>query len=148
MRHLYDLAESLGVRIEYADLTHLNRDGDCNIDTRTIRLQVGMLYRLERSVLAHELAHMIRGDRKTMFGRYDEKDERRADEWAAHFLINIYAYSAAESRCGNNIEAIAEELEVMDWIVEAYERTMQRIGDAVYFNAKMGVGQWAMKVTA
>ncbi|MDI6023623.1 ImmA/IrrE family metallo-endopeptidase [Leucobacter sp. UT-8R-CII-1-4] len=148
MQHLYDLAESLDVRIEYADLTHLDRDGDCSIDSRTIRLQPGMLYRLERSVLAHELAHMIRGDRRTILGHYDDKDERRADEWAAHFLIDINSYSAAESRFGTNTEAIAQELEVMDWIVEAYERTMQRIGNDVYFNAKMGVGQWALKVTA
>lgn len=136
------------MRIEYADLTHLDRDGDCNIDTRTIRLQPGMLYRLERSVLAHELAHMMRGDRRTMFGYYDDKDERRADEIAAHMLITVHDYSIAESRCMTNTEAIAQELEVMDWIVEAYERTMQRIGDDIYVNPKMGVGQWSMKVTA
>lgn len=138
MQRLYDLAESLGVCIEYADLTRLNRDGDCNIDTRTIRLQEGMLYRLERSVLAHELAHMIRGDRRSMFGFYDQRDETRADEWAAHFLISITEYEAAEEKCGANIEAIANELEVMGYIVEAYERTLSRIGDQVYVNSKLG----------
>lgn len=97
-----------------------------------------MLYRLERSVLAHELAHMIRGDRRTMFGYYDDRDERRADEWAAHFLIDMDDYSLAESRCGTNIEAIAQELEVMDYIVDAYERTLHRIGDYIYVNAKLG----------
>lgn len=148
MQQLYDLAESLDARIEYADLTHLNRDGDCNIDTRTIRLQRGMLFRLERSVLAHELAHLIRGDRRTMFGHYDEVDELKADEWAAHFLIKIEDYSAAELRYGTNIEAIAQDLDVMDWIVEAYERTMLRIGGDVFINAKMGAGQWLLKVTA
>lgn len=148
MHNLYALAESLGVRIEYADLTHLNRDGDCNLDTRTIRLQSGMLYRLERSVLAHELSHIIRGDKRSMFGHYDAKDERRADEMAAHMLINLHEYSIAEAKCGANLEGIAQELEVMDWIIEAYERTMQRIGDEIYFYAKMGAGQWAMKVSA
>lgn len=138
MQHLYHLAESLGARIEYADLEHLDRDGDCNIDTRTIRLQSGMLYRLERSVLAHELAHLIHGDRRTMFGYYDQRDERRADEWAAHFLIDIDEYSAAEARFGANVEAIAQELNVMGYLVEAYERTLQRIGDMLYVNAKLG----------
>lgn len=138
MQHLYHLAESLGARIEYADLTYLDRDGDCNIDTRTIRLQPGMLYRLERSVLAHELAHMIRGDRRSIFGHCNERDERKADEMAAHFLIDINEYESAESRCGTNIEAIAQELEVMDYLVEAYERTLNRIGDMIYVNAKLG----------
>lgn len=146
MQHLYNLAESLGVRLEYTDLTHLDRDGDCCIDTRTIRLQTGMLYRLERSVLAHELAHMIRGDRRTMFGFYDARDENRADEWAAHLLIDMEEYSIAEARCGNNIEAIAQELEVMDYLVEAYERTLSRIGDILYVGARLGDGQWQMKV--
>src|SRR5690606_10341567 len=70
MQHLFDLATELGVQVEYADLTHLDRDGDYDAATRTIRLQSGMLYRLERSVLAHELIHAYRGDQKTMFGLY------------------------------------------------------------------------------
>lgn len=138
MDRLYHLAESLGVRIEYADLTWLGRDGDCNTRTRVIRLQPGMLYRLERSVLAHELAHMIRGDRRSIFGHYDAKDEARADEWAAHFLIDMSDYEAAEAKCGNKVDAIAEELDVMDDLVEAYERTLARIGDFLYVGAKLG----------
>lgn len=134
------------MRIEYVDLTHLDRDGDCCVDTRTIRLQPGMLYRLERSVLAHELAHMIRGDRRTMFGFYDQRDENRADERAAHFLISMVEYSDAESRVGNHVEAIAQELEVMDYIVEAYERTLTRIGDMLYVGARLGDSEWQAKV--
>ncbi len=146
MQDLFDLAESLGVRIEYADLSHLDRDGDCNIDERVIRLQEGMLERLERSVLCHELAHFIRGDRRTMFGVYDERDERRADEWAAHYLIAMIDFEHAELKFGNNVEAIAQELNVMDYIVEAYMRTLDRLGDYLYAFARMGDGQWAKKV--
>lgn len=145
MQHLYALAESLGAQIEYADLTLLDRDGDCNIDTRTIRLQTGMLERLERSVLAHELAHLIRGDRRSMFGFYNARDERRADEWAALYLINPYEYKLAEAKFGSNIEYIAQELNVMHWIIEAYERSLQRIGNAVYVHPRMGAGQWQNK---
>lgn len=148
MEELFQLAAALGVTIEYADLTHLHRDGDCNLDTKTIRLQHGMLPRLERSVLAHELAHFIRGDRRTMFGFYDARSELRADEWAAHFLLNIADYKAAEAQFGCNTEAIAEELNVMDYIVEAFERTLNRVGEYIFVNAKMGAGQWTQKVRA
>lgn len=81
-----------------------------------------------------------------MFGHYDAKDELRADERAAHLLINMDDYRAAEARYGTNIEAIAQELEVMDYIVEAFERTLARIGDSVYVGAKLG--HYAAKVVA
>lgn len=146
MRNAHDLAASLGAKVEYVDLTHLDRDGDCNIDTRTIRLQPGMLDRLERSVLAHECAHLARGDRRSIFGFYNDRDERYADEWAAHFLIDVDSYREAEARFGSNTRAIAEELNVMEDIVEGFERTLQRIGDMTYINARMGVGQWSDRI--
>ena len=146
MQHLFDLASELGVKIEYTDLTHLDRDGDYCHRTRTIRLQRGMLRRLEVSVLAHELAHAINGDQRTMFDYYDDKDERRADEWAALLLIDIDEYRYAEEKYGNDREHIAQELGVMDFIVEAFERTLTRIGDTVYVQSKQGAGQWAQKV--
>lgn len=145
MQDLYELAESLGVRIEHTDLTHLDRDGDCNIDTCVIRLQEGMLERLGRSVLCHEIAHFIRKDRRTMFGIYDDRAERQADEWASHYLIDVREYELAEAKFGTNTEAIAQELNVMDYIVEAFERTLNRIGDKVYVNARMGQGQWVRR---
>lgn len=145
MQDLYALATALRVRIEYADLSHLDRDGDYDRRTRIIRLQKGMLYRLERSVLAHELIHVIRDDQKTMFGFYEDRDERIADELAGQLLFTIPEYRAAEEKCGNHIEGIALELGVMDWIIESFERTLCRIGDHVYVNPKMGVGQWSEK---
>lgn len=145
MDELHALAESLGVHVEYADLTHLNRDGDCNIDTRTIRLQSGMLERLERCVCAHEIAHFMRGDRRNLFGFYDDRDERRADEWAAHHLIDITEYRIAEAKYGTNLEYIGQELNVMEYIVEAFEGTLDRIGGTVYMNGRMGAGQWSRK---
>lgn len=148
MQDPFDLAMALGVRIEYTDLTHLGRDGDSDPRTRTIRLQEGMLHRLERSVLAHELIHIIHGDLKTMFGYYNDRDERRADEQAAHMLIEITEYRIAEEKCGNHVEGIALELNVMDWIVEAFERTLCRIGDHVYINPRYGVGNWDARIDA
>lgn len=148
MQHLFDLATELGVRIEYTDLTHLNRDGDYNRQTRTIRLQEGMLYRHHRSVLAHEIAHAIADDENTMFEHINDRQERLADEWAAHLLIDQEEYRLAERKFGNNIEWIAQELCVTDELVVAYERTLHRIGDDIYINPRMGAGQWRQKAIA
>lgn len=142
MEQAHALAASLGAHVEYTDLTHLERDGDCNPDTKVIRLQEGMLPRLERCILTHECAHLIRGDRHTIFGYYNERDERHADEWAAQQLIDINEYRIAEAAYGNNTEAIAQELNVMGFIVEAYERILQRYGNTIYIRPRMGRGCW------
>lgn len=148
MQDLYDLADSLGVRIEYADLSHLDRDGDYDRETRMIRLHVGMLHRLHRSVLAHEIAHAIFGDVPSLFAHYNEKQERRADEWAAHLLIDEQAYREAAEKHSGYIPAMAQELGVIDDLVEAYERTLTRIGDTVYIHARLGAGQWTRRIEA
>lgn len=145
MQHLFALAELLRVHIEYGDLSHLERDGDYDRRTRTIRLQEGMLLRLERSVLAHELIHVIRDDEKTMFGFYDDRNERIADELCGQLLFDIADYRLAEEKCGNHVEGIALELGVMDWVIKAFERTLFRNGEFVYINPRMGIGQWSQR---
>lgn len=148
MERLFDMASRLGVKVEYADLTGLDRDGDFCRRRRCIRLQIGMLARLERSVFAHELAHAYFDDERSMIPHLDDRMERRADEWAAHILIERESYTAAAERFGRNVEYIAQELGVMDFIVEAYERTLHRIGDAVYVNPRMGIGNWDARFEA
>lgn len=146
MRELYDYATKLGVSIEYTNLK--GRIGGYRHDRRHIRIQTGMLYRKERSVLAHELAHATFGDEPDMFGQMSKRAEDRADEWAAHFLIDRDEYRLAEEKFGTNVEWIAQELYVLKKIVIAYERTLQRIGDEIYMCPKMGTGQWLAKVGA
>lgn len=146
MKHLYDIARTLGVRIEHADLAHLGRDGDYCAATNTIRLQHGMTRRLARSVLAHELAHAAFGDVPSMFGPVDRKQERRADEWAALRLITREQYRVAESLHGGHAPAMAAELDVITDLVEAYRRILLRIGDTVYTRPRMGAGQWLDRV--
>lgn len=133
---LYDYAKTLGVSIEYTNLT--DRIGGYRHDLRHIRLQTGMLYRKERTVLAHELGHATYGDTPTMFSTYAARQERRANEWAAHFLINIDDYQLAEEKYGPNTEWIAQELGVLNHLVAAYERTLHRIGTTVYVSPKLG----------
>ncbi|CAG7622345.1 ImmA/IrrE family metallo-endopeptidase [Leucobacter soli] len=145
MQKLYDYATARGVQIEYCDLRDLGRAGDYHRPTRTIRLQPGMLYRKERSVLAHELAHDYHGDEPDMFGALPRRSENRADEWAAHFLIDPEEYRIAEEKFGTHTEWIAQDLGVLERLVIAYERTLHRIGDHVYIGAKLGAGNWSAK---
>jgi hypothetical protein len=145
---LYQIAAMLGVTVIFADLTHLGRDGDYNAKTNTIRLQEGMSSRLLRSVFAHELCHAVWGDVPSRFGPVNAKQERRADEWAALRLIDLDDYREVEHLREGNIALMAQDLEVIDDIVRAYQRILQRFGDTIYVAPRMGVGQWTHKVEA
>lgn len=143
---LFHMAAALGVRIIHTDLGHLDRDGDYNAATHTIRLQEGMTRRLLRSVLAHELCHAVFGDVPSRFGPVNAKQERRADEWAALRLIDHERYREVEYLRDGNVALMAQDLDVIDDIVHAFQRVLQRIGDHTYVAPKMGVGQWVHKV--
>ncbi|GGD33381.1 hypothetical protein GCM10010915_12200 [Microbacterium faecale] len=146
MKYLLDVAHVLGVTIVYTDLTHLHRDGDYDHSTKTIRLQPNMTIRLKRSVLAHEIAHAIHGDVRTMFGPVNAKQERRADEWAALHLIRLDDYRRAEEIHNGHAPAIALELDVITRTVDAYRSMLERIGDMVYLRPGLGAGQWRAKI--
>lgn len=145
---LYRTAAALGVRVIFADLAHLGRDGDYNAKTNTIRLQEGMTRRLERSVLAHELGHAVCGDVPSKFGPVNAKQERRADEWAALRLIDHDHYREVEYLRDGKVSLMAQDLDVIVEIVRAYQRVLQRIGDSVYVGGRMGSGQYEHRVEA
>lgn len=139
--YLQELADSAGIRIEYAALPP-DRDGEYRHKHRVIRLRRGMAARLHRSVLAHELAHAAFGDVPSRLGPVMAKQERRAEEWAALRLIHLDDYRHAEAVHDGHTGAIAYDLGVVRSIVEAYQRVLQRVGDTVYVRPKMGAGQW------
>ncbi|MEA1264206.1 ImmA/IrrE family metallo-endopeptidase [Microbacterium sp. STF-2] len=143
---LYQIAAMLGVAVVFADLTRLGRDGDYNAKTNTIRLQEGMSHRLLRSVFAHELCHAVFGDVPSKFGPVNAKQERRADEWAALRLIDHDDYREVEHLRDGNLSLMAQDLEVIDDIVRAYQRVLQRIGDTTYVAPRMGAGQYHHRV--
>lgn len=145
---LFHMAAALGVRVLHTDLTHLGRDGDYNAKTHTIRLQEGMTRRLLRSVFAHELCHAVFGDVPSKFGPANAKQERRADEWAALRLIHHDHYSEVERLRDGNVSLMAQDLDVIDDIVHAYQRVLLRIGDSVYVDGRMGAGQYRHRVEA
>lgn len=140
MQTLTKLAHDMGITIEYKRVR--GRDGEYRRDLNRIRLRPGMTERLERSVLAHELAHAIFGDAPSPFGPINAKQERRADEWAALHLITPDAYADAERHHGGHTGGMAIELGVIVDIVEAYRRVLLRSGDTVYVDPRMGAGQW------
>lgn len=142
---LEDMAEALGLTIEYVELS--TRDGEYREDLKRIRLREGMTLRKEISALAHELAHAVFGDVPSKFGPVNAKQERRADEWAALQLIPVDRYRASEERWEGHAAAMAYDLGVTVRLVTAFQRVLARIGDDVYVDARMGAGQWADKVT-
>jgi hypothetical protein len=145
---LYDYAASIDVTIEFGELSSLQRIGDYCNHTRVVRIQDGMLYRKTRSVLAHELGHATYRDEPSALEHVNRRMELRADEWAAHFLISEDAYRDATEKFGQHAPSIAQELCVLERLVAAFERTLERVGDTVYINPRMGAGQWSHRLTA
>ncbi len=145
MQQLLQLAHELG-------LTVVERTGGTlggyHAGSRTIRLKPGMTERTARSVLAHEIAHAIFEDRPTPYGPVRAKQERRANEWAALYLITPEAYAAAEERRGGHVGSMAYDLNVTVELVEGFRRLLQRVGDVTYVRAKMGAGQWHHRAEA
>lgn len=148
MERLHDYAMALNVQVEYTDLSHLHRNGDYCHSLRLIRLQEGLLPRKERHTFAHELGHATFGDEPSMFPHVHRLQEARADEWAAQFLIDPHEFSESEQRHGGHVETMATELYVLPKTIEAYKRTLSRVGNSVYVKARMGAGQWKNRISA
>jgi len=124
MDQLLRLIEEHGLRIvERAGETW----GGYDPRTRTIRLCPGMSARTTRSVLAHELAHAVLGHEPARRGTAQrERQEHRADEWAARLLISPDAYAAAEAARGPHPASLAYELDVTVELVFAFQDLLRR----------------------
>lgn len=90
--------------------------------TRTILLD----HRLEDwqaiPVLLHEIAHAAAGHD----GHQSHRVEARIDRSVAMKMISPGEYEAAERIVGAHLGALAAELEVPVWVVEAYQSTLHR----------------------
>lgn len=125
MHPLLRLAEEHGVRV--VERPGPTRGGFAP-DSRTIRLAPGMSVRTTRSVLAHELGHVVLGHTPSTVPAIRRQQERQADEWAACLLITADAYAAAEEARGPHLASLAFELDVTIELVLAYQRRLRRIG--------------------
>lgn len=100
----YQLAEALGVPVQYTR----RLTGSLGVtDGKQIWLRRGLTQPVERSTLAHELAHILLGHTSCQDGR----GEARADRLAARLLVSLGEVERELRRCGS-IEALAEALGV------------------------------------
>lgn len=75
-------------------------------------------------VLAHEISHATHRDHGC---RTDRWTERRADIDAARLLINPADYAMAETICDNELW-LAQELDVMPWVIRAWREHLHDTG--------------------
>ena len=148
MHRLVEEAERLDVTFEFVRSLSPHHPGNYSHARRHIQILDGMTQTKTVCAFAHELGHAVYGHEPTLFEHINQKAERAADEWAAHFLISPEDYRAAEARYGLHLDWIAQELGVLERLVVAFERTLLRIGDSVYVRPKLGVGQWTAQYSA
>lgn len=100
----YQLAEALGVPVLYTR----RLSGSLGVtDGKRIWLRRGMTSAVERSTLAHELAHILLGHTSCQDGR----GEARTDRLAVRLLVSLAEVERELRRC-SSIEALAEALGV------------------------------------
>ncbi|POX66558.1 ImmA/IrrE family metallo-endopeptidase [Microbacterium sp. Ru50] len=120
---LLDTLDLLGVRVTIVDLPPDR--GEYEHGLRIVRLRPGMARRLHRSVLAHECAHAVYGDVPLRDPHHAERQETRADEWAARTLVSVDDYARAESIHDGHVDAMALELDVTVDLIRAFQRTLR-----------------------
>lgn len=119
---LHLLAESMGVQLR----RHTGGPpGWYDHHARVISTRRGMSIQQYRSVLAHELGHAHYGDTPTGNGYYDQRQERRADEYAAQLLISPIEFEAAATWHHGHLPAIADELEVTKHLLRVWKAHYQ-----------------------
>lgn len=79
---------------------------------RLISTRSGLTIAEYRSTLSHELGHAYYDDHPITHGWFGRRQERRADEFAAHLLIDPNQLHESASFYGDNLPAIAHDLEV------------------------------------
>lgn len=120
---LHRLAESMGVTLRRHNG---GKKGWYDHATRTISTRRGMSIQQYRSVLAHELGHAVHGDTPTGNGHFDQRQERRADEYAARLLISPIEFEAAATWHHGHLPAIADELEVTKHLLKTWQSLHER----------------------
>lgn len=120
---LHRLAESMGVTLRRHNG---GKKGWYDHATLTISTRRGMSIQQYRSVLAHELGHAAYGDIPTGNGYYDQRQERRADEYAARLLISPVEFEAAAAWHQGHLPAIADELEVTKHLLKTWNSLYER----------------------
>lgn len=119
---LHRLAESLQVRIVRHDS---GEPGWYDHKRRIISTRRGQSIAQYRSVLAHELGHAAHGDAPTGNGHFDQRQEHRADAYAARLLISPVEFEAAAIWHQDHLPTIADELEVTQHLLQVWLRNTE-----------------------
>ena len=138
MDRLLEYAASIGVSVAFIDGLDPHHPGRFSQARRHIDVLDGMMRIKTECALAHELGHATLMHEPTIFAHVAAKQERAADAWAAHFLIDNTEYQYAEQKYGTRTDWIAQELGVLQRLVDAYECTLTKLGDTVYVGAQLG----------
>lgn len=147
-QQFFDTLDLLGYSIEYADLSNAERLGECDTVNKIVTLHHDLSPRELPYILGHETWHALNNDVPTMFGQFDARMERRADEWSALMCIDLDAFREYELQFSGHVPTMAFNLGVPDEAVEMLKSMLNRIGNELYMLPKMGYGQWLMKVSA
>lgn len=115
------IADALDVRVMWRNLGR--RRGEYKHSARLITLNPTMSDVLQRSTLAHELGHAHYGDTWTDNEAVKQQREERANKYAARLLISPLEYAVAEAIVGSHPGALAKELCVATYIIEAWQST-------------------------
>lgn len=120
---LHAYAEALGVRL----VKHTGGiKGKYFHLSRTISTRRGLSIIAYKSTLAHELAHATYGDIPTGNGHFDQRQEARADQWAANVLIDPDHFYDAHIWHGGHLPSIADELEITQHLLTVWVSNLER----------------------
>lgn len=144
----FDMLQDMRVTIEYVDLSDKARLGEYIHARRVVRLHHDLSPRELPYVLGHETYHALNEDVPTSSGYFDERMERRADEWSATHCIDISDFKESEVQFSGHVPTMAFHLGVPDEAILVFRQRLQRIGDDIYMSPRMGTGQWAKKMRA
>ena len=92
------------------------------LSSHTVALRPGLTSAQRMATLLHEAQHVLREDD----GHQDRKVEDRINEAVACQMIDLMEYARAETEYGWNSGAIAADIGVPRWVVEAYRRVLDR----------------------
>lgn len=148
MQRLIDWCEASGVTFEFTGSLDPKHPGCYSDPRRHIEVLDGMDPVKTLSAFAHEAGHAALCHVPSLFDHVTARQERAADEWAAHFLIDPTEYRLAEAKYGTRVDWIAQELGVLKRLVVAFEHTLDRIGNTVYVNPRMGARQYTARIPA
>ena len=87
-----------------------------------VALRPGLTDMQRRAALMHEAQHVLRGDD----GHQGRRVEDRINETVACQMVDLMEYARTETEYGWNSGAIAVDLGVPKWVVQAYRRVLDR----------------------